>query len=258
MAGIRSLFSSFLALIAGQNSASAAPGDAPEYAEAFTHAFEAGYNLKVDEAADGKPPNVVSTSFRTLDLGKLKITSGRIGACDPFVWLNPRDTPPPFTEPVPNGDFSVRLAIAVGGMSEGRIAFARVDFSTSPAVTWKMAVTQGQDVATLKTGEIFGYPVDAGTGSFYDPLAATALGATLKDNENAWQEWQERGEANGKAANYEPNFFLMMPAGDLNIAMFASGWGDGFYASYFGYGKDGHVVALITDFAIVDWPKVQR
>lgn len=43
--------------------------------------------------------------------------------------------------------------------------------------------------------------------------------------------------------------------GPGNIIMFTSGWGDGFYASWFGYDAQGHVAALVTDFTVVDWAK---
>lgn len=243
----------FLALIAVPGAAAAS--DAPPYADAFTKAFDPQYRLLIDEAAETKPPRVVSTAFRTLELGRLKIVSGKIAACDPFVQIGGR---PAFVQTVPNGDHAVRLAVVEGGINSGRIAYARVDFSTEPAVTWKMALIEGQNSATLKDGEIFGYPVDAGTGAFFDPKAGEALAADLKKDENAWESWQTAGERNGKEANLEPNFFLMLPAGDLNAAMFASGWGDGFYASYFGYGRAGEVVAIVTDFAIIDWARVQR
>ena len=39
--------------------------------------------------------------------------------------------------------------------------------------------------------------------------------------------------------------------------MFQSGWGDGLYASWFGYDAQGRVVALLTDFNVVDWSKAQ-
>lgn len=255
MARARSFLSYIVTLLAGPGSAYGASVGVPDYAEAFSSAFDAEYRLTIDEADDGKPPFLHSRSFRTLELGGLKIVSGRISASDPFVSIDARK---PFSEPVPNGTFPVRLAIAQGGINDGRIAFARVDFSSTPAVEWRMAVIAGQDAATLKPGEIFGYPVDAGTGSFYDPKAGEALNALLKVNSDAWQDWQTQGEANGKAASLKPNFFLMLPAGETNVAIFASGWGDGFYASYFGFDKDGRVVALVTDFAIIDWDKVRR
>jgi hypothetical protein len=84
------------------------------------------------------------------------------------------------------------------------------------------------------------------------------LTATLNANPDAWQDWQAKGEANGKAADLKPYFFLMLPAGEANIAMFESGWGDGFYASYFGFDEEGRVAALVTDFATIDWEKVAR
>jgi Protein of unknown function (DUF4241) len=35
--------------------------------------------------------------------------------------------------------------------------------------------------------------------------------------------------------------------------IFSSGFGDGYYASYFGYDGEGELVALMTDFLVVDW-----
>jgi hypothetical protein len=251
---VRSLISSLVALIAGSGATCASAG-VPDYTDAFNAAFNASNRLTLIEGGDDKPPRLHPTSFRTLELGNLKIVSGRIAACDPFVSIDDRR---PFSEPVPNGTYPVRLAIAEGGINDGRIAFARVDFSSAPVVAWKIAVVAGQDPASLKNGEIFGYPVDAGTGAFYDPKAGEALVHLLKANPDAWEDWQARGEDNGRAANLKPNFFLMLEAGAANVAMFASGWGDGFYASYFGYDKEGRVAALVTDFAIIDWSKVRR
>ena len=39
--------------------------------------------------------------------------------------------------------------------------------------------------------------------------------------------------------------------------MFRSGFGDGFCALYFGYDASGAVVALLTDFAVID-PAISR
>jgi hypothetical protein len=49
------------------------------------------------------------------------------------------------------------------------------------------------------------------------------------------------------------SFLLNLPLGDVNAVMFHSGWGDGFYASWFGYDANGDVAALVTDFATIDW-----
>ena len=39
---------------------------------------------------------------------------------------------------------------------------------------------------------------------------------------------------------------------DVNVAVFSSGWGDGFYASYWGEDEAGNVLALVTDFGVLE------
>ena len=157
---------------------------------------------------------------------------------------------------VPNGEFPVRLATGfhpAGEVKDVRVAFARVDFSSASVVGWSQALIDGQSLANLKPGENFGYGVDAGTGSFFDPAASAAAKALLDKDDNAWQAWQNDGEALGPKVIGPYSFVLMLPLGDVNAAMFHSGWGDGFYTSWFGYDAEGKVAALITDFNTIDW-----
>jgi Protein of unknown function (DUF4241) len=151
----------------------------------------------------------------------------------------------------------VQLAVAAAGESKGRIAFARVLLADRPVVRWRMALVERQDLATLKQGETFGYPVDAGTGAFYDPATGDAANKVLARNPNKWEAWQKEGEQNGADAKFEPNFFLMLKQPPGNIAMFASGWGDGFYTSWFGYDAGDKPVVLVTDFLTIDWTKAK-
>jgi hypothetical protein len=146
------------------------------------------------------------------------------------------------------------LAGAPASLGNGRIVFARVDFSSAPVVRWSMAHGEGADPASLKPGEIFGYAVDSGTGSFFDP-EASAINDDLSDDLS--QSWIEEGEANGKATPRGFGFRLVKSVGAVNIVMFDSGWGDGVYASWFGFDAEGNVAALLTDFATIDWSKAQ-
>ena len=233
----------------------AAPGDPPGHAEVFEKAFGPGFSVMTPSGlgADGSALHAVT--FRSVSIGNLTIKSGRICAVDPFVSLGKVR---PFTQDVPNGEFPVRLAVGdhpAGPVKDSRVAFARVDFSGRPVTRWRMAVTAGQNVSTLKPDEIFGYGVDAGTGSFYDPAADATVEALYAKNPDVWQEWQTAGEANGPRIVGPYSFVLMLPMGDVNVAMFHSGWGDGFYASWFGFDADGNVAALLTDFQTIDWSK---
>lgn len=241
-----------MGLIPGLRAAAApagAPGDPPSYARAFDAAFAPGFKVTTRDTLDGET-RVETVPFRIVDAGPLLVPSGRVSAADPFIALSDAL---PFTQTIPIGTFPVRLAVGefpAGGL---RVAFARVDFSSERVARWAMALIDGQDVGSLEEGEIFGYGVDAGTGAFFDPAASKAATRLLNANPDAWEAWQTEGESNGPRA-VGPYFFLLdLPLGEANAIMFGSGWGDGFYTSWFGYDADGNVVALVTDFLTIDW-----
>lgn len=233
--------------------ASAGPADPPAYAAAFDKAFSTGFTVETRDEFDGKV-RVETVPFAVVAAGSLKLPSGRVCAADPFIALSDAK---PLQQTVPTGTFPVRLAVANFPSGGHRVAFARVDFKPANISRWSMAVPEGQDVNSLQEGHIFGYGVDAGTGSFFDPVAGKAAGALLDANQDAWEDWQTAGEANGPKV-VGPYFFLLdLPLGGANAIMFGSGWGDGFYASWFGYDTDGNVVALVTDFQTIDWAKAK-
>ena len=234
-------------LFASLASSSPAPAHAdPQplpYARVFDLVFQPGWQASLGDT---------SVKFRIFDAGQLRVLSGRIKACDPFVGMQHK----PFTPMVPEGDFKVRLALVDGGIDDRRVALARVDFSFEPAVRWEMAVTEGQDIATLKDGEHFGYPVDAGTGSFVDAATAAVAAQRMAADEGITQRWIALGEKSASAKS-APNFYANIDFEPGNIIMFQSGWGDGLYASWFGYDAQRRIAALITDFNVVDWAKAK-
>lgn len=213
--------------------------------EVLEGAFRPGFRATIPDRPD-------RVGFRIVETGRLRVTSGRIVAVDPFTYLDSE----PFTFQVPRGEYPVRLAVAEVGKDHYRVALARIEFSQAPAARWEMALTSGQSLKKLKEKEVYGYGVDAGTGAFGDADAFRWLqsqydGATSSQYQDLSDKWIADGEIQG--AGYLPHLFVLMPdAGPANnIAMFSSGWGDGFYASWIGYAADGHVTALVTDFLVV-------
>jgi hypothetical protein len=237
---------------AGACGAAHAGAEPPPYTELFTRAFSPDFIATVDDSLPDEKPRNVKVYFRVSELGKLKITSGQIVGADPFVGTERA----PFTQAVPNGEFPVRLAVLQGSMGRGRVALARVEFSENPAVRWAMAVVPGQDLSILKSDEIFGYPIDAGIGSFFDAETGKAASAQFLADEAASEALLEKGQnAGAKERGAMGAFRLFADMGPGNIAAFDSGWGDGVYASWFGYDADGNVAALVTDFDVIDWSK---
>lgn len=174
------------------------------------------------------------------ELGNVKITTGKIIACDPMMYNEEE----PFDTTFPIGTFPVQLAIAKIKKDE-RVAFARINFApTATPVSWELAIIPGQDVSTLKKGEIFGYPVDAGTGCFIDAAAGELFENFENDDVDGLGEEMEESYKDTWSA-------LLKELNGHTIALFSSGWGDGFYATYIGKDAAGNICRIVTDFSVV-------
>jgi hypothetical protein len=182
--------------------------------------------------------------------GQLKLTSGRIVACDPLVQ---------FDRAAFERTVAARGACAVEVLREraSRPALAVLWLRERAAcaadtLRWELALMPGEAMADLGEDDFFGYPVDAGMGCFMDAEAAQAMAE------------RERRGADDPHFNYYDNVMAdelgeediadHYPLGEgtpNNIVMFASGWGDGSYPSYWALDAAGEPVALVTDFMIM-------
>lgn len=173
------------------------------------------------------------------EMGQLNVRNGKIIACDPFLYNGDH----PYEAVFPTGRFPVQLSVAKI-KTDQRVAFARIKFSDKEPVSWKLATCEGQDIAVLKKDEIFGYPVDAGTGCFMDSSSSEAFTALGEDLYDALGDDMEK--------TYKDTWsWLMWEEDGNNVALFSSGWGDGFYATYIGTDTDGNICRLVTDFAVI-------
>jgi hypothetical protein len=185
----------------------------------------------------------LTVNFYGITIGKIKITSGHIIACDP---LHIDEYGIPFTQVFPKGEFPVQLSILALDNQE-RIAFARINFSDEPVVKWVFALQPGQTQIPLGEEKIHGYSVDGGVGIFIDEEAVKALdqkaianfeGGVFKDMYNHYHiGWR----------------YSMYNFGKYNLAAFTTGSGDGYFATYIGFDAKGQPCRLVTDFNVFDW-----
>lgn len=202
---------------------------------------KASSNLGIFALSD---PQLAERKIIVTPIGDLELPTGEIIACDPLVTS---EDWPALSRRVKPGHYPVSLF-----ETQGRVAAAFLRFRAGTPVRWELATLPGQDVATLKGDEIFGYPVDAGLGSFMDKTAMALMSAAqgkLKDDQNYYDDVL--------AAEFAPNqdrFVMHHPvAGNAtNIAMFWSGWGDGFYPSFWGLDAAGEPLLLMTDFGVLE------
>jgi hypothetical protein len=185
-------------------------------------------------------------TIRTQSLGDLITPTGQLIACDPLTAIEPAS----FARRVAPGRYPVIASVAALANDDQRVACAMLRLSDAPVVRWEMARLEGQDTIELQEGEFFGYPVDAGVGCFMDSQAAAALDAHYESDARYDEALIDALEAN-QADTWDHANVTLDEASGANIIMFTSGWGDGVYASYWGYDASDMPVCLVTDFCVL-------
>ncbi|HEY1175459.1 MAG TPA: DUF4241 domain-containing protein [Phytomonospora sp.] len=195
----------------------------------------------------------VSATIELVGLGELALPTGRLSACDPMVFWELE----PFTVELPAGSHPVRLSVALLDSVHGqpqpeahrRVAAAQVLVGEGPAASWEMAVTDGQDPATLTGDLYFGYGVDAGTGAFIDASGSKALDRINDADSEHDLEDALAAAAAGPGPRLGAN--VTDEESGLNVVVFPSGWGDGVYPTWIGRSASGEVVSVVTDFHVL-------
>lgn len=182
--------------------------------------------------------------------GELVLPSGRIIATDPCYLDRPGDTPP-FVRTVLPGRYPVWLALARKASDAPwaeRVACTVLQLSDGPAVAWEMALRPGERLVDLPSGHCYGHGMDSGNTCFVDAEAVAALDLAMR----------RVLYADGVVSAYEHagwrTRFVNIPLpgqAPANLIACSSGYGDGFYSSWWGMDETGAPCALATDFFVL-------
>ena len=156
-----------------------------------------------------------------------------------------------FARRVTPGAYPLTLVAANVGNDE-RIAFAILQFSEGPVATWEIAMVCEPGAAKARKSHKHSYGVDSGTGGLCDAGAQEVM-LDLADPEGSFQELIEN-EMKKSYQHTRSWVHVQTVAG--SAAIFSSGFGDGSYSSYLGLDCGGEPVALVTDFGVLDWPRM--
>jgi hypothetical protein len=208
-----------------------------------------GSSLRYNRAGYG-PQEVTITTHR---IGELILTSGNLLAWDLLMIPDERYG---LKKALGPGRYPVVVSVAeFRPVGDTRIACVMLRVGEGPTVRWEPAALNDPDVN--RTEERFSYGVDSGTGSFMDVEVARAL---------ARLDWEEAGRydrfeqfCDKVLAEMERNSFgrhgtagwadvRVGESTGANVITFSAGWGDGGYASFWGYDAAGELTALVTDF----------
>jgi hypothetical protein len=185
------------------------------------------------------------TTLSTVSAGDLVLPTGRVVATDIFFV----DTEP-FARSLPAGRHPVSLLWSTQDPAlGGDVAAAMIRVAPGDPVSWELALVAGQDPATLKPDEFFGYGVDSGTGCF---ASAEALAVLTAENFDSYAERVQKGMSPSDGVFNSTVDLTVDEATGANVIGFRSGYGDGAYPSWFGLDADGEPLVLLTDFGILD------
>jgi len=197
----------------------------------------------------------------TVPCGELAVPSGRLVACDPFVFLQPRDNP--FVT-VPKGRFPVFVTLMdfskAQDKSHVREAYASILFSSKKEAFRKAlpVVREGEERPEQKGDEFIGFGVDAGTACFVDDSVVgpcmpdpRTWGADLFENSRP-DCWFVRMDDPNHIRGGIANIVLPLARHGENLILFHSGWGDGVYPVVGSFDSSGELVAAHIDFFVVE------
>jgi hypothetical protein len=205
---------------------------------------------------------VDDTPIEMLNIGLLKVPTGKVVVCDPLVVPNM----PPLNKTAPTGEFPIKLYIAKTKKSGDRFAIAKLEFDSRKADKWVLALRDGEDISDLKDStDFFGFAVDAGLGGIFDYKAGLEYNKFIDDlmeknpNSNVYNdffeaEFKKNAKNPNDSSDYGDWINFRLPNSELNITMFQSGYGDGVYPAYWGMTKNNEIVSLVIDFQVLLLP----
>lgn len=187
---------------------------------------------------------------RLLPAGDLVLPSGRIIATDPCYLDRPDDTPP-FVRTIPPGCYPVWLALARKASDAPwaeRVACMVLHLSDGPAVQWEPALRPDERLAELPPRHFYGHGVDSGNACFVDAAVIAGL-----DPEMRRELYTDGVVGAHERAGWHTRFVHVPIPGSsaANLIACSSGYGDGFYPSWWGIDETGDPCTLATDFFVL-------
>lgn len=187
--------------------------------------------------------------IESFEVGDIHLPTGYLVACDPVITSDML----PFTTLFPQGSFPVLLHKE---RESNCVAYAEIRFGAAEIISWQMATTAGQNLRDLKGEEVFGYPVESGIGSFMDLETQDCLNhleKTLYHRKGAdfmgiYEEFfhDHFFDENGAIDQYA--FLKPNEQRGGTVFAFEAGYGEGFYASYIGFGSNNQPLKIVTEF----------
>ena len=198
----------------------------------FMIAFEKNLDfLRKDEYSKEFIENLFTESDRiSLDtIGEVDFPTGQVIIADPLCYLHSEDGRKILDRTIPIGKYEVELAILNSKTISKRVAGASLKIKNDKIIRYEQ--TQN------KSSKLNGFGVDAGLASFCDASVAEEYTKFYSNNDYFIKLLQGK-----QFIHWE------IPGTNHKIAMFETGFGDGYYMSLYGLNEKDEVCELVIPF----------
>ena len=198
----------------------------------FMIAFEKNLNfLRKDEYSKEFIENLFTESNRISlhTIGEVDFPTGQVIIADPLCYLHSEENRKILDRTIPIGKYEVELAILNSKTISKRVAGARLKIKNDKIIRYEQ--TQN------KSSKLNGFSVDAGLASICDATVAEEYTKFYSNNDYFIKLLQGK-----QFIDWE------IPGTNHKIAMFETGFGDGYYMSLYGLNEKDEVCELVIPF----------
>ena len=198
----------------------------------FMIAFEKNLNfLRKDEYSKEFIENLFTESNRISlhTVGEVDFPTGQVIIADPLCYLHSEENRKILDRTIPIGKYEVELAILNSKTISKRVVGARLKIKNDKIIRYEQ--TQN------KSSNLNGFGVDAGLASFCDVTVAEEYTKFYSNNNYFIKLLQGK-----QFIDWE------IPGTNHKIAMFETGFGDGYYMSLYGLNEKDEVCELVIPF----------
>lgn len=180
-----------------------------------------------------------------IEAGKLKLSTGRIIATDPILMYDDES----YSEHVKPSTYSVYIYAGKTENRKKQTVAAELRFNDNDIVRWEMALLKGESSKGFAHDEFMGYEVENGLGCFMDESVMEILDVMSEEELDKYEKSLRDTVRNSECSCAD---MIIDKKTGHNIIIFASGWNEGTFPTYYGFDKDNKLARLVTDFMVIE------
>jgi len=206
-------------------------------------------NLDVLNITNGNT-HMIDTEFgrmniEKIEVGKLKLTTGKIIATDPILMYDDES----YSEHVKPGTYAVNIYVGRTENRKTQTVISEIRFNENVPAKWEMALLEGESAKGFGIDEFMGYEVENGLGCFMDEHVMEILDVM---DENELESYENNIKNAVKNSGFSCADVEIDKIKGSNIIVFASGWNDGTFPTYYGFDSNNKLSRLVTDFMVIE------